>query len=310
MKLKSRKILSIMTLLLVASLLFVGCNDTSYTGTMNIVDSPKVGEMFNQDNVIIVDARGQEAYDKGHLEGAICLSPSDLVVDKPVKASIAPKAKVERVLSALGISNADTLYIYDDNGGVSAGRVWWTLKVYGHENAMIINGGATELVALANQSDADALKLTKATPEMVATEYVAKEANMDMIADYDMVKAVSEDEMSDVKLIDVRSIAEYEAGNIPGAILYPHTNNLYNDGTFKSARDTYLFYKDKGIERDDELILYCKSSFRATQALAVLQEAGYENVKIYDGAWLEWSSMDGPTESQIEKAPITVQDGS
>jgi len=304
MKLKSKKTLSIITLLLLASMILAGCvNDTSYSGMLDIVDVPKVEEVYLGDDVVIIDARGQEAYDKGHIEGAVCLSPSDLVVDKPTKAILAPKAKVERVLSNLGITNDDTLYIYDNNGGVSAGRVWWTLEVYGHENAMIINGGQGELMKAE-------LGISKAVPEMEKSEYVAKEANIDMIADYDMVKAVSEDENSEVKIIDVRSIAEYEAGNIPGAILYPHTNNLYKDGTFKSARDTYLFYSDKGIERDDELILYCKSSFRATQTAALLEEAGYENVKVYDGAWLEWASNGGATESQKEKAPITVQDGS
>jgi thiosulfate/3-mercaptopyruvate sulfurtransferase len=302
MKLNMKKSLSILTLLLMVSMLVVGCvNDTSYSGTMNIVDASQVKSTYG--DVVMIDARGQEAYDKGHFENALCLAPSDLVVDKPVKATLAPKAKVERVLSKLGIKNEDTLYIYDDNGGVNAGRVWWTLKVYGHENVLIVNGGTDALLK-------SGLQATKALPEITESDYSAKEADMTLIASYDEVKAVSEDENSIVKIIDVRSIAEYEVGNIPGAILYPHTNNLYKDGTFKSARDTYLFYSDKGIKRDDPLILYCKSSFRATQAVAVLQEAGYENVKIYDGAWLEWSSKGGPTESQTEKAPITVQDGS
>lgn len=304
MKLKSKKTLSIITLLLLVSLVFVGCvNDTSFSGTLNIVDVAKVEEVYLGDAVVIIDARGQDVYDKGHLTNAISLSPNDLVVDKPVKATLAPKAKVERLLSGLGISNKDTLYIYDNNGGVSAGRVWWTLKVYGHQNVMIINGGEQAII------DAK-LKLTKEVPETTQSDYVAMDANMEMIADYDSVKAVTEDELSEVKIIDVRSIAEYEAGNIPNAIFYPHTKNLYNDGSFKSARDTYLFYSDKGIERDDALILYCKSSFRATQTAALLEEAGYVNVRIYDGAWIEWSSKGGPTESQVEKAPITVQDGS
>lgn len=305
MKQHSKRTLSIIALLLMVSFSLLGCNDTSYSGTMNIVDVSTVMGHYDDDNIVMIDARGQEAYDKGHLKGALCLSPMDLIVDKPVKATIAPQAKVERVLSQLGIENDDTLYIYDDNQGVSAGRVWWTLKVYGHEKALIVNGGASHLATVVGQEG-----LTKAVPKMKQSKYVAKAANMEMLADYDMVKAVSEDDNSNVKLIDVRSIAEYEAGNIPGAIFYPHTNNVYKDGTFKSARDTYLFYSDKGIDRQDELILYCKSSFRATQTLAVLQEAGYENVKIYDGAWLEWSSLGGPTAEPVEKAPITVQDGS
>jgi thiosulfate/3-mercaptopyruvate sulfurtransferase len=78
-----------------------------------------------------------------------------------------------------------------------------------------------------------------------------------------------------------------------------------------SSRDLGLFYKEAGIEKDDLIIIYCKSSFRATQTAALLQEAGYENLKVYDGAWLEWESQTDeilvPTE---ETAPVGPSDGS
>lgn len=300
--LKSNAIL-FMVFIMIMTLVSCG-NDTSFDGQLNVVEATEVAEVYlTGENTFIIDARGVEAYDKGHLKNAICLSPSDLVVSKPVQATIAPKAKVERVLSEAGITNDSTIYIYDDNGGVSAGRVWWTLKVYGHENVKIINGGASELIALE-------LELTTEIPDFPKSDYIAKDANEKMISGFDYVKTASENPESDVKIIDVRSIAEYEAGSIPGAKLYPHTNNLYKDGTFMSARDTYLFYNDKGFNRDDEIILYCKSSFRATQTLAILEEAGYVNVSIYDGAWLEWESLGGASNQPSEKAPITNQDGS
>ncbi len=305
MNLKNKKTISIITLFILLTSILTACvNDTTYSGDKNIVEPTKVADVYlNDDESIIIDARSSEAYGKGHLKNAINLSPDMLVVDKPVAATIAPKAKVERVLGDLGITNDSMIYIYDDNNGVSAGRVWWTLKVYGHENAMIVNGGADSLVKLGLELSIEETSLEK-------SNYQAKEANADMIVDYDTLVGIVEDKDSRVKIIDVRSVAEYDAGNIPGSILYPHTNNLYKDGTFMSSRDISLFYDDKGFEKDDELILYCKSSFRATQAFALLEEAGFTNVKVYDGAWLEWESMGGPLESQTEKAPITVQDGS
>lgn len=305
MNLKSKKSISIITLFILISSLLAGCvNDTTYKGELNIVEATTIADVYLEDDKsIIIDARSSEAYDNGHLKNAINLSPSELVVDKPVPATIAPKAKVERVLSALGISNDTTLYIYDDNSGVNAGRIWWTLRVYGHENVMIINGGASSLVDLG-------LELTKEKTVLEKSNYVAAEADTSMTVDYDTLVSIVEDENSKVKIIDVRSIAEFEAGNIPGSVLYPHSNNLYKDGTFMSSRDISLFYGDKAFKKDDEIILYCKSSFRATQTYALLEEAGFTNLKVYDGAWLEWESMGGPSASQTEKAPITVQDGS
>jgi len=278
--------------------------DTTYSGTMNVVEASKVGEEYlSSPKVIVIDARGQEAYEKGHLRGSIQLSPAELVVETPVPNTLAAKDQVEKVLSDKGISNDSIIYIYDENDGVNAGRVWWTLKVYGHESVMIVNGGASALVN-------EGLEITKDVPSTTESKYVAKEADPSMMVTFEEVKAQAESPAENIKILDVRSVAEYEAGFIPGAILYPHTKNLYKDGTFMSSRDIGLFYKDLGLEKDDTILLYCKTSFRATQTAALLQEAGYKNVKVYDGAWLEWESKMGVQTPVENMTPVNESDGS
>ena len=136
--------------------------------------------------------------------------------------------------------------------------------------------------------------LTAEATVLTPTTYTAQEANLSTYASIDDVLAVVENENSDVRIIDVRSAAEYAEGTIPGSTLYPHTLNTNEDGTFKSPWEIYLDYEDKGFERDEEIYVFCKSSVRATQTLMLLEEAGYENVKVYDGAWLEWSEKDVP----------------
>lgn len=289
-------------LLIVFVLLFTACNSTSYKGSDGIVEPSEVAESMDNSQVIVIDARSPEDYAKGHLQGAICLTAGELTIADPVKGMLAPKEQIEKVLSEKGISNDSILYIYDNNKGVYASRLWWALKVYGHDQVKVINNGQKGL-ELAN------LPMTLDVPDLPATTYQAKDADLSMIATKEDVIKVTESDNSDVKIVDVRSQAEFDEGAIPGAILYPHTKNLYSDGTFKSARDTYLFYKDLGMEKDDPIILYCKSSFRATQTVLVLEEAGYTDVKVYDGAWLEWSAGDMPTEKEEKKTP-SVQDAS
>lgn len=300
MKLRKLSLL-LMVFVLVAAL--VACNNTSYEGSKNIAEVSEIADLYKSGDVIIIDARGEEAYAQGHLENAICLAPSELVVDKPVAATVAPKAKVERVLGSKGITANDTVYIYDDAGGVYAARVWWTMKLYGHENVKVINGGSKAIVKAG-------LDITSKEATLPAATYVAQEANADMIADFDAVTAITEAEDTNVVILDTRSTAEYEAGRIPGAVLYPHTNNLYKDGTFMSSRDLELFYTDKGLTKDTPMVLYCKSSFRATQAYLVLKEAGYEDVKVYDGAWIEWEASGAEAATPDDDAPVTSQDGS
>jgi thiosulfate/3-mercaptopyruvate sulfurtransferase len=77
-----------------------------------------------------------------------------------------------------------------------------------------------------------------------------------------------------------------------------------------SSRDLGLFYKEAGLNKEDTIIVYCKSSFRATQTVALLQEAGYENLKVYDGAWLEWETKTDVIVPVEETAPVGPSDGS
>jgi thiosulfate/3-mercaptopyruvate sulfurtransferase len=303
-----RKQISIIFLLILSTLLFAACsNNTSYEGSKNFAEASKVKEVYLniEDNIKVIDARTAEEYLKGHLKNAIHISPDQLVVSEPVSATIAPRNIFEDILSNNGINNDTMVYIYDDKGGVYSGRVWWTFRVYGHENVKIINNGAEALVELGLEMSADEPKITK-------TNYQVKNVNENYLISFDKVKDYSDDaeNYENVKLIDVRSISEFEEGYIPNAMFYPHTNNYYSDGTFKSSRDTFLFYSDLGLKKDDEIMLYCKSSYRASLVMAILQEAGFENVGVYDGAWIEWQSKSMPTVEVEENAPITTQDAS
>lgn len=294
---------SVSVILLLSLLLaLAACNVTEYSDSDNIIEANALSELVSDSSVIIIDARSGEAYAKGHMEGAINLPPSVLTVSEPVSGLIAPKEKIEEVLGANGITADSKIVVYDDNAGVYAGRIWWVLNVYGHDWVKVVNGGADAVVAAG-------LPLSADDPEVDSVIYTAKEQNSSMIATLEQVQAVA-DGTSSGCIIDVRSQAEYDEGAIPTAVLYPHTKNLYADGTYRSARDIYLNYNDLGISRKDPIILYCKSSFRATQTLFLLEEAGYENVKVYDGAWLEWSTKDMPKAEKVEQAVPSSQDAS
>lgn len=304
MKTKQKKYLMVLSILFVA-LMLVSCVKTDYSGGNNIIEPSEVKNEIGKENVIIVDARSTEDYNKGHIKGAIHLEPSELSTSTPIPGMLRSKDDVEKVLSSKGISNDSILYVYDNNGGVFASRVWWTLKGYGHENIKVINNGEKGLVS-------ENIELSLEEPNLSETSYSATDFQANMIIDLEEMKKITSDENSQVTIIDVRSTAEFDEGAIPKAILYPHTKNLYTDGAFKSANNIYLSYNDIGLERDDVIILYCKTSFRATQTALLLQEAGFTNVKVYDGAWEEWSK-EFPVEkenNQQEEKPVTPTDAS
>lgn len=290
-------------LILVAALIFTGCaTKTSYEGAVNFVEAKTVGELMGQANVLVIDARDAEQYEKGHLDGAVSLPPGLLTVSEPVGGLVAPKTTFADVMGTYGIHNEDTVFVYDNNGGVNSARVWWVMKLYGHEDVRIINNGAKGL-------EKEGLSMSAAVPAREKTTYTASDADMSIYATLEEVTAAANGESS-AKLLDVRSKAEFDEGAIPGAVLYAHTENLYTDGSFKSSRAIEMNYKDLGLNKEDQIILYCKSSFRAIQTAALLMEAGYTNVKVYDGAWLEWKNQGMPSESTTPAVAPSSQDAS
>jgi thiosulfate/3-mercaptopyruvate sulfurtransferase len=301
MKMKGKKGLAFI-LVSILVMLLSGCTNASYEGTDNIIEADELKAVLQDAATIVIDARSAQDYEKGHLLGAINLTPDELNISEPVNAMLADQEQIEAVLSAKGISNDSNIYIYDNSGGVYASRVWWSLKIYGHENVKVLNNGQTAL-------ENGGFEFSLEVPDLQATDYKASELNTSMIATIDEVEAVVNGE-AEGTILDVRSTAEYEEGAIPGALLYAHTNNTYSDGYFKGTKTIYLDYNDLGLEKEDSIILYCKSSFRATQTAVLLEEAGFTNVKIYDGAWLEWSMKDMPQEETEEIVAPSTQDGS
>ncbi|PKM51919.1 MAG: hypothetical protein CVV02_04730 [Firmicutes bacterium HGW-Firmicutes-7] len=298
---KLKKYIMVLSLLFVV-LMFASCTQTAYTQSNNIIEPGEVKNEIGKAQIIVVDARSKEDYDKGHIKGAIHLEPSELSTTRPVLGKLRSKEDIEKVLSSKGVSNESILFVYDNNGGVNASRVWWTLKGFGHEQIKVINKGEKGLLE-------EKIEVSLEVPTLAKTTYVAADFNDGMIVELEEMKIITSDENSQVRIIDVRSTAEYDEGAIPKAILYPHTKNLYTDGAFKSGKNIYLSYNDFGLDKDDPIILYCKTSFRATQTAVLLEEAGFTNVKVYDGAWEEWSK-DMPQEKKEEKQVTTTQDAS
>ena len=112
------------------------------------------------------------------------------------------------------------------------------------------------------------------------------------------VREQAEQPDSGVVLLDVRSMEEFaEAGKVPGSVIIPYETNFFSDGTFKTTQITRINYLEEEIYPEDEIILYCQTSMRAAPVFVQLYEAGYRNIRLYDGAYLEWSSnSDNPVE--------------
>src|SRR5579875_3767897 len=139
------------------------------------------------------------AYDLGHIPGAIAWAWNTQLCDT-VRRDILPKAELEALLSKAGVTPQTTIVLYGDSNNWFAAWAFWQLKIYGHKDVRILNGGRKKWIA-------DDRTLSDETPSYQATEYHAQDPDTSIRAFLpqvqDAVRAHS------ATLIDVRSPQEF-----------------------------------------------------------------------------------------------------
>jgi thiosulfate/3-mercaptopyruvate sulfurtransferase len=277
-----------LTLILLVVLLAVtvsACNPSEYVETESqIISASDFAELLAGDETFyVIDMQKPEDYKKGHVEGAVNVVKDQIVISVPVDNVLTSKSKFENVMSEAGIEEGAAVYIYD-NDRMSAARLWWSFLMYGNENAKVIDGG---IVAI----EAAGVELTTKVPAVKTSQYQASDKSDMYIATIGDIKEQLDEPNPNVILLDVRTDQEYiEKGKIPSSIMMDYANVFYADNTFKKVQTIRIDFIDNGMRPENEIIVYCQTSMRAAPVFLSLYNAGYRNIKIYDGAYLEWSS--------------------
>lgn len=262
-----------------------------------LVTADWVEEHLNDPSIVLVEVdEDAEAYDKGHIPGAIKLDWKKDLQDG-VRHDFVSKEKLEALLSAKGIGNDDTIVFYGGNNNWFAAYAYWYLKYYGHDNLRLLDGGRKKW-------ELDSRELTTEVAERPATTYVAKDADESIRAFRDEVIA----SIGNKNLIDVRSPDEYAGrllapahlpqeqaqigGHIPTAGNVPWSKAANDDGTFRSDEELKELYAEAGLDDAKDTIAYCRIGERSSHTWFVLKEIlGHENVKNYDGSWTEYGAL-------------------
>jgi thiosulfate/3-mercaptopyruvate sulfurtransferase len=237
---------------------------------------------------------------EGHVRGAITLHWRDDLQDSVIR-DVVTRERFEQLLGARGIDNATTVVLYGDKNNWFAAYGYWYLKIYGHADVRLLDGGRQKWIY-------ERRELTTDVPLLIPVPYTASDRDETIRARRDEVHAkLGSDGMA---LVDVRSPQEYageltappgyeqegasRAGHIPGAQSIPWATAVNDDSTFKSPDELAAIYADKGVTADKRVIVYCRIGERSAHTWFVLHELlGYENVTNYDGSWTEWGNLVG-----------------
>jgi thiosulfate/3-mercaptopyruvate sulfurtransferase len=265
-----------------------------------LVSTDWVAQHLNDPGLRIVEVDvDTAAYEQGHVPNALAWNWTTELCDTLVR-DIIPKDKFESLMARSGIGNDTTVILYGDNNNWFAAWALWQMKVYGHKDVRIMNGGRKKWLA-------EGRELASTTPSVAPASYRAADPDLSIRAFLPEVQEAVK--QGSAALVDVRSPAEFtgeilappglpetcqRGGHIPGAKSIPWGKACNEDGTFKSTAELQQLYGGAGITPDRPVIAYCRIGERSSHTWFVLKHLlGYKDVKNYDGSWTEWGNLVG-----------------
>lgn len=269
-----------------------------------LINPEELLKLKDTTELILIDARGgidaEENYKNEHLKSArfVDLNRDLATVEKdPANGGRHPLPsfdKFSKVLSKLGISPSNHIIIYDDkNGSNAASRFWWMLKAVGHEKVQVLNGGLQAAIKI------DFPVSSVSQHFEPSDNYPISKWNL-ALADIEEVEKARNNDQNIV--IDVRDKNRFDgltepldliAGHIPGAINVPFSENLDENGFYKSAEVLAAKYAEiLGDKNPENVIVHCGSGVTACHTLLAMDYAGIPIPKLYVGSWSEWSRND------------------
>lgn len=299
-----KKRMRMISIVLLGTMLMAGCGNskdpaddsaTAFEGEY-MVTADYVKEHIGDENVLLIDCRGEKYAEKETIEGAIEVVWQDICTcDDSYGAAgdegwgkIPEASELEEILGSYGISKDKEIITigYTTDGWGDDARVAWELLAAGYENVKMVDGGYTAL------ENAD-VPTQKGASEPVACDVEIDEIDMTHVMETEPLA----DNYDEYVVLDVRTEKEYngatkygeaEGGHLPGAIFFPYTELFNSDDTLKANADIVAMLEEAGVEKEDNIVTYCTGGIRSAYVQMVLEMCGYENTWNYDQSYWRW----------------------
>ena len=278
----------------------------TYARPEALVSTEWLAAHLNDPHVRIIDSSfkqpgvtptARQDYDSGHIPGAVFFDIDDVAAPGTTLPHMVPAAeRFARKMEERGIGDGDRVVVYDAVGLSSAGRAWWMLRLFGHTDVALLDGGLPKWKA-------EERRLSTSAPRPPARHFTAR-LDPSLLRDKEAVLANIASQREQV--VDARSAGRFEGsaeetwpgrrrGHIPGSrnlpfdrVTDPHTRQL------RSAEELRGLFRDAGVALDRPVVTSCGSGVTACALAFALHLLGHPGAAVYDGSWSEWGLPDGP----------------
>lgn len=267
-------------------------------GWTTLVQPETLAGALNRPDLVVVDCRftlldpnaGEHAYLTSHLPGAAYAhlerDLSDMSPNGDGRHPWPPADMFTARLSRWGIEPHHQVVAYDDGDGAIAARLWFLLRMLGHEKVAVLDGGWARWTALG-------LPVSSA-PRAPSSSHYRAVFDLSRLFDANALQAHLD---NGGMLVDARGAARFRgdeepldriAGHVPGAINRPYASNLV-DGRFKAPMQLADEYRALlGEHAPDQVVVMCGSGVTACHNLLAMERAGLKGAILYTGSWSGW----------------------
>lgn len=230
-------------------------------------------------------------YAVGHIPGALFFDLDD-ASDRasPLPHMLPSAADFADRMAEMGLDDADDIVVYDGSGvNLSAARVWWMFRVFGHERVALLDGGFLKWRAEGRPIETGVTRV----PRGRFTARLDASRVRDLASVREALASGSE------QVVDLRSAGRFSGvepeprpglrgGHMPGSLNLPIQQLVASDGTVLPPVELRRRIEGAGIDLGRPVIALCGSGTSACALIHALHLLGYELAALYDGSWTEW----------------------
>jgi len=247
---------------------------------------------------------GRAEYEAHHIPGAVFFDIDEIAdSNSPLPHMLPPPEKFSSRVRKLGLGDGVRIVIYDQRGIMSAPRVWWTFRVFGHDDVAVLDGGLPKWMQEGRPvEDGSAV---------AGERHFTARVNSLMVRDRDQILANLKSGREQV--LDARARGRFEGtapepreglrcGHIPGSLSLPFTELLDPaTQTFLPSERLRAKFQAAGVDLHRPVVTSCGSGVTAAVLTLGLHLLGHRDLALYDGSWVEWGDPDGDT--PVETGP-------